>query len=497
VNGDGVVAYYNPLFTKYTPGASNYERIVTQWNSNVAEIGVEAGGTGTLRSLKLIGNALTQPAPASAIADGSIAASHLHFYQDEIADTLSVKWKESGGTVHSLTFGASGANTALSNLSAVSINASLIPQTTIDLGAQVTPWKNLWLYGGGTFGTHSIKLDGTPTGHRTITFPDATDTVAVLGTAQTFSAAQSFSNTIALTSTTAANNLITQGAAINIGTTSTDGIILQNTTAAAAGAQQYSPRLRFRGNGWKTNATAASQAVEWWIEAKPIQGSANPTSDLAFCVQTNGSGGEPIFVINNTGAADGATFYFGRAWGSGVHDIYNSMLFSVNGCDFQFNGTSVMGLAQASRLDVYKPLKIGPSSTDAVSLRNATSGGTVLWITTTSTSSVGGNLVLGGTGTGVGTSGTATFAIENGTAPGSSPVDRFQLYSADWNGAGTATAHLRNEEGHIIKLARAATYKPTNVTTDRIYDASATTLDELADVVGTLIADLQTLGFLG
>jgi hypothetical protein len=36
-------------------------------------------------------------------------------------------------------------------------------------------------------------------------------------------------------------------------------------------------------------------------------------------------------------------------------------------------------------------------------------------------------------------------------------------------------------------------YTPTNVSTDRAYDANATTLDELADVLGTLIADLQAI----
>ena len=34
-----------------------------------------------------------------------------------------------------------------------------------------------------------------------------------------------------------------------IGVTSTDGFVLQNTTAAAAGAQQMSPRVRFDGFG--------------------------------------------------------------------------------------------------------------------------------------------------------------------------------------------------------------------------------------------------------
>lgn len=39
-------------------------------------------------------------------------------------------------------------------------------------------------------------------------------------------------------------------------------------------------------------------------------------------------------------------------------------------------------------------------------------------------------------------------------------------------------------------------YTVTNVTTDRTYDANATTTDELADVLGTLIADLTSYGLL-
>jgi hypothetical protein len=48
-----IPALYNPQFTKYTPGAANYERIVQQWESNVAVITTEASGTGTLRDLRL------------------------------------------------------------------------------------------------------------------------------------------------------------------------------------------------------------------------------------------------------------------------------------------------------------------------------------------------------------------------------------------------------------------------------------------------------------
>ncbi len=46
-------------------------------------------------------------------------------------------------------------------------------------------------------------------------------------------------------------------------------------------------------------------------------------------------------------------------------------------------------------------------------------------------------------------------------------------------------------------VVRPSAYTPTNVSTDRAYDADATTVDELADVLGTLIADLQSIGLIG
>lgn len=58
INGDGIMAYYNPTFAKYVPAATNYERIVQQWVSNIAQFGTEASGTGTLRKLRLIGAGL-------------------------------------------------------------------------------------------------------------------------------------------------------------------------------------------------------------------------------------------------------------------------------------------------------------------------------------------------------------------------------------------------------------------------------------------------------
>lgn len=45
-------------------------------------------------------------------------------------------------------------------------------------------------------------------------------------------------------------------------------------------------------------------------------------------------------------------------------------------------------------------------------------------------------------------------------------------------------------------MASQQTYTPTNVTTDRAFDANSTSIDEIADCLGTLIADLQTAGLI-
>jgi hypothetical protein len=53
--------------TRYTPGSTDFERIVTQWNANVAEIGTEKGSTGgALRPLKLLGDDVRLPVKAFA-----------------------------------------------------------------------------------------------------------------------------------------------------------------------------------------------------------------------------------------------------------------------------------------------------------------------------------------------------------------------------------------------------------------------------------------------
>ena len=90
-----------------------------------------------------------------------------------------------------------------------------------------------------------------------------------------------------------------------IGTTQSDayGLGLLNTTAAAAGAQQYSPPLVFRGSGWKTDATAASMKVEFMADVRPVQGAAAPTGYWGIYPSVNDTAysATPALAVTSTG----------------------------------------------------------------------------------------------------------------------------------------------------------------------------------------------------
>lgn len=172
-----------------------------------------------------------------------------------------------------------------------------------------------------------------------------------------------------------------------IGTTSTDGIILTNTTVAAAGAQQYSPRIRLTGQGWKTNSTAASQTVDWIVENQPIQGSANPTTNLVFSSQVNAGGYTAQATLTSAAAfnlasggvyqINGTTVLSGSALGTG---ITGSSLTSV--------GTIVTGVWTGTTIAVANGGTGQTSYTDGQLLIGNTSGNTLAVATLTAGNSV-------------------------------------------------------------------------------------------------------------
>jgi len=74
----------------------------------------------------------------------------------------------------------------------------------------------------------------------------------------------------------------------DIQTTSTDGVVIQNSTAATVGVpEQYSPRLRFHGTAWDTD-DAVSRTVDWVIQNEPQDGIA-PLGNLSFDYSIDGA----------------------------------------------------------------------------------------------------------------------------------------------------------------------------------------------------------------
>lgn len=82
----------------------------------------------------------------------------------------------------------------------------------------------------------------------------------------------------------------------------TAGLALTNTTAATVGTQvQISPPVRWTGRGWKTNATAASQAVDFMAWVQPVTGAANPTGVWKLQSSINGAAYTDHLLVKSDG----------------------------------------------------------------------------------------------------------------------------------------------------------------------------------------------------
>jgi hypothetical protein len=231
--------------------------------------------------------------------------------------------------------GGGGANVALSNLASVSINTSLLAQASVDLGSTTKAFGNLYLTGAGTFGTNYLKFTGTPTSTRTVTFPDATDTVAELGQANVFTAAQSITEAV--------------------GASTVAGLTMATSTAATSANQKWSPALILTGNGWDSSASA-SKAVNAKWDVQPVQNAGNPFSNAVLSFQTNGGGYSQGLQIGY--GVEGASYT--SIWRGGVTPASNNESINigpsgditiaayVSGINFQFNGTNIAGVTNTS-----------------------------------------------------------------------------------------------------------------------------------------------------
>ena len=180
----------------------------------------------------------------------------------------------------------------------------------------------------------------------------------------------------------------------SIGATSTDGVVLTDTTAATAGNQSWSPRVRWTGQGWKTNATAGSQEVDAIAEVQPVQGTANPTFNWVLSGQINNGGYAPLLTVPSGG---------GLNLNSGVYEINGTQLAASN----LLNGVTGSGSIVLSISPSLTTPNVGAATGTSLAVTGniTTSGGEIGIGTTSPINSLD---VSGGVAIGTGYAGTDT-----------------------------------------------------------------------------------------
>ena len=154
-----------------------------------------------------------------------------------------------------------GANTALSNLLAVSINTSLLAQAGVDLGSTANPFRNLYFFGGGTYGSDSFELTGTSTANRTWTFQDSTDTVVGRATTDTLT-----NKSIAASEINSGTLAIAEGG-LNTGTAAAGEV----PNATSGTASSWTPTITLGASG-TLGSIKMGNATSGTVTLEPVTG---------------------------------------------------------------------------------------------------------------------------------------------------------------------------------------------------------------------------------
>ena len=209
------------------------------------------------------------------------------------ANVATLSWSSAAtGSVTSVSI------TSANGISGTVATASSTPAITLALGA-ITPTS---VAATGT--VTGSNLSGTNTGDQVL--PTGANPTAVIGLTAVNGVATSYLRSDSAPALSQSIAPFWTGVHTHsfpgIAATSTDAIVLTNTTVATVSAQQFSPRMRLVGQGWKTTATASSQQVEWFFENRPVQGTNNPTTNLSFASIINGAGAVDQFILTSTGS---------------------------------------------------------------------------------------------------------------------------------------------------------------------------------------------------
>lgn len=148
-------------------------------------------------------------------------------------------------------------------------------------------------------------------------------------------------------------------------TVGTLGLLVQNRTAATAGNQKYSPTIALEGQGWKTNATAASQSVRYELQTIPIQGAAAPTGELRISESING-GAETTLLQIGSSAITASVPIAGNLGATTVAPTWTAITYSNSWVDYGASATSRYSKNANGQVTLEIRCKNGSSSTAAI-----------------------------------------------------------------------------------------------------------------------------------
>jgi len=241
------------------------------------------------------------------------------------------------------------------------------------------------------------------------------------------------------------------------------GITFTATQATITGAK-FVGSLRDANDLILIAPTATASAVNYFTMANSaagqpvVFGAAGSDTNISIQLLPKGlgtSGGQ--VVVPGGGRHDNPGLTFAGLLNFGLHQNSGGGWMSVNCNNFAFctavrvaiasNGSLCFGSDPAVPIDDPPGQTVGIKWLADYCIRVHSVG-------TASDFTGAGNLMIGTSAGAIGTSGRGVLGFCLSTAPSTSPADVFQIYSADWNGAGTATFQMRNEEGHTITLAR-------------------------------------------
>ncbi len=228
--------------------------------------------------------------------------------------------------------------------------------------------------------------------------------------------------------TTPASRLDVTTNALGTTQTNTSGIVLANNTAAALGAQQVSPALRWRGYGWGTTA-GTSQSLDMRMSLVPSQGT-TPIGVLQIEYSLNGGAYSTIFSLSNGGVLTATNVI--------ASSILASSSTTANANFETFSSTAGLSTVQAlnGSTNTQSRVRMGGATNSTLTANNSFSNlfiqGTSITEATSGTHPLLASMAIrplaitNGTAT---TTAAATLYIES-AATGTTPTNNYAFWSA-------------------------------------------------------------------